>query len=122
MEKDVSGLRTICRYLQRVLAESKDTMGGEESLNPTWTTTMWEKVGLDVVFARDDLSGWVEALTAANPKNVAKFLYEDVIGRHGSPSPRKVVVKGGSEYNLGFIAELLECFRVRRIELSVYYS
>jgi hypothetical protein len=41
-----------------------------------------------IVFARDDLSGWVEgrALTAANSKNIAKFLYEDVIARHGCPT------------------------------------
>ena len=73
-----------------------------------------------IVFARDDLSGWVEgrALTAANSKNVAKFLYEDVISRHGCPM--KIVVDGGSE-NKGFVEELLDCFRVRRIEISAYH-
>ena len=45
----------------------------EEPLHPTWSATVWEKIGVDVVymprtseasfimFARDDLSGWVEA-------------------------------------------------------------
>jgi hypothetical protein len=104
----------------------------EEPLNPTWTTTVWDKVGLDVVhmpnssgykyivFARDDLSGWVEgkALTAANSKNVAKFLYEEVIARHGCP--KRIVVDGGSE-NKGFVEELLDAFRVRRVEISAYH-
>jgi len=54
---------------------------------------LWEKVGIDIVYmawddeigfivsARDDLSGWVEAraIDRANSKNVAKFIYEDVI-------------------------------------------
>ena len=67
----------------------------EEPLHPTWSLTVWEKVGIDIVyipwtakdgagfivFARDDLSGWVEerAIKAADSKNVAKFIYEDVI-------------------------------------------
>ena len=70
----------------------------EEPLHPTWSITVWEKVGVDVVFmpetsdgykfivfARDDLSGWVEgrALKENTARNVAKFLYEDVICRHG---------------------------------------
>ena len=71
---------------------------------------MWEKVGVDVVFmpetsdgykyivfARDDLSVWVEgcALKENTAQNVAKFLYEDVICRHGCP--RRIIIDGGSE-------------------------
>ena len=69
-------------------------------MHSTWSMMVWEKVGIDVVylswtaekgglgfavFARDDLSGWVEgcAIEAVNAKNVAKFIYEDVICRHG---------------------------------------
>ena len=61
----------------------------EEPLHPIWSLTVWEKVGIDVVympkmddgfgfvvFARDDLSGWVEgcAIKMANAKEVAKFI------------------------------------------------
>ena len=56
---------------------------------------LWEKVGLDVVhmpssggykyivFACDDLSGWVEGrvLTSATSTTVEKFLMEEVIAR-----------------------------------------
>lgn len=104
----------------------------EEPLHPTWSTMLWEKVGLDVVhmppsggyryivFARDDLSGWVEgrALTAATSTTVAKFLLEEVIARHGCPG--KVVVDGGSE-NKGFVVELLERMKVKRVSIAAYH-
>ena len=104
----------------------------EEPLNPTWSATVWDKAGLDIVhmpksggykyivFTCDDLSGWVEgrALTAANSKTVAKFLYEDVFARHGCP--RKVVVDGGGE-NQGFIAELLAACQVKHVNISAYH-
>ena len=62
-----------------------------------WLIIVWEKVGVDavfvpkasdgykfIVFARDDLSGWVEgrALKENTARNVAKFLYKDVVCRH----------------------------------------
>ena len=42
------------------------------------------------LFAKDDLSGWVEsrAINAVNSYNVAKFLYKDVLCRHGCPKQR----------------------------------
>ena len=93
---------------------------------------LWEKVGLDVVhmpasggfkfivFARDDLSGWVEgrALSSANSKAVAKFLMEEVISRHGCPV--KIVVDGGAE-NKKFVTDLMEAMRVKRVEISAYH-
>ena len=79
---------------------------------------MWDKIGVDIVvmprsregsylvLARDDLSGWVEgrAIDEANSYNVSKFLYEDVICRHGCP--RRIVLDGGRE-NMGKTKELL---------------
>jgi hypothetical protein len=50
-----------------------------------------------IVFARDDLSGWVEerAIKENTARNVARFLYEDVICRHGCP--QRIIIDGGSK-------------------------
>ena len=66
----------------------RDTRRIEEALHPTWTSTIFEKIGLDVVYmplcnsknflvvARDDLSRWLEAraLASANLEAIAKFI------------------------------------------------
>ena len=105
----------------------------EEPLHPTWTKTVWNKIGVDVVkfpvlsegykyavFARDDLSGWSEgrALMEANSKSVAKFLFEDVICRHGCP--QRIVMDGGSE-NKKVTKALLKHYRIKQIDISAYH-
>ena len=104
----------------------------EEALHPTWVSLLWEKVGLDVVHmptrqgksylvvARDDLSGWVEAraLSKANSENVAKFLWEDVICRHGIFG--KLIVDGGPE-NKKKVDKLATKFKIRRVVVSGYH-
>ena len=104
----------------------------EEPLHPTWSTIVWEKIGIDVVympnsagyryivFARDDLSGWVEgrALAKATSKNVAKFIYEEVICRHGCP--KRIVMDRGTE-NLDLTKDLLEKHRIRQTLVSAYH-
>ena len=66
----------------------RDSRRLEEALYPTWSSALFEKIGLDIVqmpscegksylvVAREDLSGWVEAraLSSANSAAVAKFL------------------------------------------------
>jgi len=94
---------------------------------------VWEKVGVDVVFmpetsdgykfivfARDDLSGWVEgrALKENTARNVAKFLYEDVICHHGCPC--RIIIDGGSE-NKSMAQALLERYKIRRTVVSAYH-
>lgn len=105
----------------------------EEPLSPIWMTIVWMKVGVDVVympitstgygfivFARDDLSGWVEerAIKAANSENVARFIYEDVICRHGCPV--RIVMDDGAE-NLDLSKELLEDYGIQRTIISPYH-
>ena len=104
----------------------------EEPLHPTWSMIVWEKIGLDVVylpevngygfivFARDDLSGWVEgrAIKQANSLQVSRFIYEDVICRHGCPW--KIVLDGGSE-NMDLTKDLLERYRIKRMDISAYH-
>ncbi len=105
----------------------------EEPLYPTWTNFLWEKVGLDVVrmppckgkkylvVARDDLSGWVEAraLSSATSEAVARFLWEDVICRHGMFN--RLVVDGGPE-NKADVKGLAEKFGIKRVVISAYHS
>lgn len=103
-----------------------------EELTPTWTNHRWQKVGVDIVrmpkdqgrkylvLARSDLSGWVEgrALTAASSKLVARFLYEDVICRHGIF--QKLVVDGGPE-NKDLVEALASKYGIRRVVVSAYH-
>ena len=70
---------------------------GYEALYATWATGLWERVGIDItelppdggcpylIVAREGLSGWAEArpLRTTSSALVAKFLWEDVIYRHG---------------------------------------
>ena len=65
-----------------------------------------------IVFARDDLSGWVEgrAIATVNSKNVAKFIYDDVICRHGCP--QRIVLDCGSE-NLSLTKDQLEHYHIQ---------
>ena len=94
---------------------------------------MWEKVGVDavfvpkasdgykfIVFARDDLSGWVEGhvLKENTARNVAKFLYEDVICRHGCPC--RIIIDSGSE-NKSVAQALLERYKIWRTVVSAYH-
>ena len=128
MYTDVEEWVKTCEECQR-----RSQLMYEEALHPTWSVMMWDKVGVDVVkmpkafdgsmylvFARDDLSGWVEgrALEAANSYNVAKFLYEEVICRHGCP--RRIVLDGGSE-NMDMTAELLMDYRIQNTTISAYH-
>jgi hypothetical protein len=92
-----------------------------------------EKIGVDVVFmpetpegykyaafARDDLSGWLEGRPRKknDSKTIAKFLYEDVICRHGCPL--KFVMDGGSENKL-LTKALMEDYKVKWIVVSAYH-
>ena len=104
----------------------------EEVLYPTWSVMLWDKVRVDVVkmpkafdgsihlvFARNDLSGWVEgrALDAANSYNVREFLYEEVTFRHGCL--RRIVLNEGSE-NMDMTAELMD-YRIQNTTISAYH-
>ena len=104
----------------------------EEPLYATWTRTIWEKIGLDIVHmqavqgktylvvARDDLSGWVEArpLAKATAQAVAKFIWEDIVCRHGVFD--KLIVDGGPE-NKGLVKEFARRYGIKRIVVSAYH-
>ena len=115
------------------VCQKRSRLRYEEPLHPTFSTYVWRKVGVDVVFmpvttdgygfivfARDDLSGWVEAraLKFNNSRNVARFLYEDVICRHGLPE--MFVMDWGTE-NLNVTEALLRRYKIRQIHASPYH-
>ena len=102
-------------------------------LYPTWSITVWEKVGLDIIYmpwegndgyiviARDDLSCYAErkVLDAANSLNVAKFLHEDMVCWHGVP--KRIVLDGDAE-NLKFTQDLLKRYRIHGVHIAPYHS
>ena len=127
LARDVKNYVRTCEACQK-----RDPTRLEEALHPTWVNGMWQKVGLDVVhmpacrgmkylvIARDDFSGWPEAkaLHSATAKNVAKFLWEDVICRHGCFG--KLIVDGGPE-NKDQVIELANRYAIKRVVVSAYH-
>src|SRR6266542_1945066 len=61
----------------------------------------------------------VRALANVNAKNVANFLYEDIICRYGCP--RKIILDRGTYFNNQIIERLLERFKIR-YNLSTPYN
>jgi hypothetical protein len=104
----------------------------EEELHPTWTSTLWEKVAMDVfhmppnlgknyvIMAREDLSGWPEARALAknDSASVAKFLYEDVICRHGCFS---TLVNDGGPETRKVVEILTDQYKIKQIRVSPYH-
>ena len=112
--------------------QKRDPTRIEEVLHPTYVSFLFQKVGLDVVYmppcmgfnfivlARCDLSGWVEgrALRKADSPAVAKFMWEDIICRHGCFG--RLVIDGGRE-NLGVAEALAARYGIKRVVTSAYH-
>jgi len=73
-----------------------------------------------LVVAREALSGWLEAraLPLITSKHIAKFIFEDIICRHGCF--RRLLYDGGTE-NKGAVTVLAEQYGIKRIVTSTYY-
>ena len=107
--------------------QRRSTRREKEALVPTW-----QKVAVDVVHmplrenknylvvAHDDFSGWPEARasSAATSMAVARFLYEDVICRHGCF--QRLILDGGPE-NKDVVDDLAQRYRIWRIVTSAYH-
>jgi transposase InsO family protein len=104
----------------------------DEALRPTWSAFMGDKWALDVVYmpsadgknflvlAREDVSGWVEGKAIANndSASIAKFIWEDIICRHGLPL--QIIMDNGPE-NSKLTEVLLQKYGVKRIVISSYH-
>ncbi len=110
----------------------QDSWHLEEALHPTGSSAMFEKVGLDIVqlpqykgknylvVTRDDLSGWPEAraLASADSVAVAKFLWEEVVCRHGCF--RRLVVDRGPE-NKRHVEAFMKKYGIEWVQVSAYH-
>ena len=105
----------------------------DEPLHPTFLTTVFAKVGLDVVHMpaatngskymvgmRDDLSGWAEykALRKASLRAVAKFIHEVWMARFGWPL---LIVNDGGPENQALTKKLLQGFNFRNVQVAAYH-
>src|SRR6266540_2377815 len=59
------------------------------------------------------------ALSNANAKSVANFIYEDIICKHGCP--RKIISDRGTYFNNQVIEKLLERFKIRHNLSTLYH-
>jgi RNase H-like domain found in reverse transcriptase/Integrase zinc binding domain len=115
------------------VCQHKSKRRQEEALYPTKAAPLFHCLGIDVVklpdckgydslvVARDDFSGWVEARPLKNPtsKKIAKFIWEEIVCRHGLFGQLKV--DGGSEFK-GAVIQELNKLGINRIVISAYNS
>src|SRR5438045_4420288 len=73
-----------------------------------------------LVVVWEDLSGWPEAraLASASSEAVMKFLWEDVVCRHGCFG--RLVIDRGPE-NKAHVAEFMKRYGIQRVQVSVYH-
>ena len=102
-----------------------------DTVYSTYSTVLFEKIAVDVVkmpvsggkgyfvCAREDVSGWAEAraFRGAGSAAVAKFIWEDVITRHGVFG--KLVCDGGPENKL-WVDDLVNLYGVKKVLTSAY--
>ena len=112
--------RVVKRWVQSCLpCQQRSSAKHAEIKKPTGASTIFGRVSIDtvhikagkwkyLVVARDDLSGWVEAVGMENLKagKIAKWFLEHWIYRYGLPWT--VVMDGGSEFGQEFQQALLE--------------
>ena len=105
----------------------------EESMKSIWTIMIWVKIEVDVVymplilkefgfivFARDDLSEWMEewSIDAINSQNMARFIYENVIYRHECSL---WIIMNDNIENLNLTRNLLKHYRIQQMIIFSYH-
>ncbi|GBC49115.1 putative integrase core domain protein [Rhizophagus irregularis DAOM 181602=DAOM 197198] len=100
---------------------------GKNELHPIKVVEPWYQIGIDfvgplntttngnkyIIVAMDYFTKWPEAkaVKEATAKEVSKFIYEDIICRHGCPM--KILSDRGSHFNNEMIKELMEKFKIK---------
>ena len=74
-----------------------------------------------IIVARNYLSGWPEAraeIGAPTAKRIARFLWEEVITRHGIFN--QLTADGGTENNNEIVDALADLYRIKKVTISPY--
>jgi hypothetical protein len=130
MYEDIRSYVRACDECQRRGRPRKNQM-----LHPIPVGSPFHQIGIDfvgplpltnqgnkyIIVAMDYLTKWPEAkpVSAATAEQVATFLYEDIIGRHGCPA--KILSDRGTHFNNHMIAHLLERFRIKQLLSTPYH-
>ena len=128
----------LCRDIDRYIRSCEESQRHkphryDEPLHPTFSATIFAKVGLDVVHMPaatdgskcmvgmwDDLSRWVEykALGKASLRAVAEFIYKVWMAHFGCSL---LIVNDGGPENQALTKELLERFNIRNVQVAAYH-
>ncbi|CAB4434111.1 unnamed protein product [Rhizophagus irregularis] len=108
---------------------------GKHELNVIKVKEPFYQIGIDVVgplpiternnryivTAMDYFTKWPEAraLETADAKEIARFIYEDIICRHGCP--KKILSDRGSHFNNRLVELLMEEFQIKHNFLTPYH-
>ncbi|GET63738.1 DDE-type integrase/transposase/recombinase [Rhizophagus irregularis DAOM 181602=DAOM 197198] len=108
---------------------------GKHELNVIKVIEPFYQIGIDVVgplpatkrnnryivTAMDYFTKWPEAkaLETADAKEIARFIYEDIICRHGCP--KKILSDRGSHFNNKLVKSLMEEFQIKHNFSTPYH-
>jgi len=106
-----------------------------QTLHPIPVNSPFYQIGIDfvgplplteqgnkyIIVAMDYLTKWPEAkpVPAATAEQVAKFLYDDIIGRHGCPT--KILSDQGTHFKNNMIAHLTKKFQIKQTFSTPYH-
>jgi hypothetical protein len=131
MKKDISEYVQTCRTCQK-----RTRQKGEAPLNPIPKNPIpFHQVGIDVVgplprtltgfryivVAVDHFTKWPEAraLEEADAQSITRFLYEDIISRHGIPAI--LSSDQGTEFVNEMVAALTNVYKISHIKTTAYH-
>lgn len=131
MKKDIIEFVKTCKTCQK-----RSLRKGEAPLEPIKKFAHpFHQVGIDimgplpmtltrkryVVVAIDHFTKWIEAraLETADAQNVASFIYDDIICRHGVPNI--LTSDNGTEFVNELITTLTNVYKIRHIKSTVYH-
>src|SRR3954469_5182167 len=131
MENDIQDHIRICDTCQK-RKTNKDRVPLETSRQPT---KPFEHIGIDVmgplprtltgkryiILAIDWFSKWTEAeaVEEADAQTITKFLYYDIITRHGVP--QEITSDRGTEFLNKLVEEMTRTYRVKHIKTTAYH-